>query len=76
MEKLTTRLSQEQFYKLFEHLPLNDTEKESVKNDYWNIYKAFVKNDVSSESAWLATRNIFAIKESQISDRIKSMKTK
>ena len=65
-------LSKKHFCELFDQLPLNDEEQEQIKTEYWGVYKIFLsQNDVDPQTAWLATKNIFIIKEPQIGERVK-----
>ena len=67
----TQPLSQEDFCELFEQVPLNEQERQDVKEIYWGIYQVCLENeDVSPTTAWLATRNTFLVKESQIKERM------
>ena len=70
----TLRMSKEDFVTLFNHLPLLEDEKSRLKTDYFKIYETFLDNDTEPTDAWLATRNIFIMKESQIGERQKSSK--
>jgi len=65
----TQELSQEDFCELFEQVPLNKKEREDVKIIYWGLYSALLK-EVSATDSWVTIRNMFAINESQIKDRI------
>ncbi len=67
----TQSLSREDFCELFEQLPLNDEERSDIKEMYWGIYTVCLANEeVSPADAWLATRNTFIAKETQIKDRM------
>ena len=71
----TKPLSLEEFCQLFEQLPLNDIERKYVKEIYWGIYEICLKNpEVSPTEAWVATKNTFILKESQIKERIELLK--
>jgi len=61
-----------EFMTLFSHLPLNDSEIEDLKTNYWEIYKTFLGNGTDPKTSWLAVRNIFAFKNQQIAERIKN----
>lgn len=67
------KLSLEDFLTLFSKLPLLPEEKEELPN-YHVIYETFLLSEVSPKDAWIATRNIFAIKNQQIAERIKAEK--
>jgi len=64
----------EDFMTLFSQLPLTEEEKTDLTG-YHQIYEAFVKADVTPKDAWVCTRNIFAVKNQQIGDRIKANQT-
>jgi len=64
----------EDFFTLFINLPLNEEEKNELFS-YHQIYTKFVEAEVSPKDAWIATRNIFAIKNQQIAERIKNEKS-
>jgi hypothetical protein len=68
----TLPLSKKDFMTLFSHLPLLPDEKDRLRNDYFKIYETFVDADTEPTNAWLATRNIFLVKETQIGDRQKN----
>ena len=53
------------FWILFAHLPLNEEEQSSLKNDYFVMYELFLKNEVEPETAWVAVRNLFVAKEGE-----------
>jgi hypothetical protein len=79
MEKIdpTKPLSIGEFCQLFEQVPLNDKERKDVKEIYWGIYEICLNNpEVTPTEAWLAARNTFIIKETQIAERIKIVKIK
>lgn len=61
----------EDFFTLFNQLPLLKEEKESLSG-YYGIYESFINAEVKPRDAWIAVRNIFAVKEKQIADRIKN----
>lgn len=64
------KLSLEDFLTLFSKLSLLPEEKEELSN-YHAIYETFLLSDVSPKDAWIVTRNIFAVKNGQIADRMK-----
>jgi hypothetical protein len=64
-------LSSEDFCTLFENLPLNEEEKIDLLG-YHQIYEAFITAEVKPKDAWIAVRNIFAIKNQQLVERIKN----
>jgi len=66
------KLPLEDFCTLLEaKLPLNEEEKMSLQ-DYYKMYEIFVNATVTPLDAWITVRNIFAIKNQQIADRIKT----
>ena len=64
----------EDFFTLFNQLPLNEQEKESLAG-YYGIYDSFINAEVKPRDAWIAVRNIFAVKERHIAERIKNSAT-
>jgi len=69
----TKPLNRKDFCHLFEQVPLNEEERNDVKEMYWGIYGVCLGNaDVSPSEAWLATRNTFIAKETQIKERIEN----
>ena len=64
------KLAIEDFNTLFEQLPLNEEEKNSL-DEYYKMYELFLQSDIDTERAWITVRNIFAIKNQQIADRMK-----
>jgi len=71
----TKPLTQEDFCELFEQVPLNEEERADVKEIYWGIYNVCLEHpDVSPTDAWLATRNTFMAKETQIKERMQQVK--
>ena len=64
-------LTVDDFLTLFEKAPLNEEEKLDLKGFYFPMYETFVQSDVTPENAWLAVRNVFVMKNPQITDRIK-----
>jgi len=64
------KLAIEDFNTLFEQLPLNEEEKNSL-GEYYKMYELFLQSDIDTERAWITVRNIFAIKNQQIADRMK-----
>jgi hypothetical protein len=66
----------EDFCQLFtEKLPLNEEEKLSL-NGYYMIYETFIDADVKPIDAWIATRNLFGIKNQQIKERLEQLNKK
>jgi hypothetical protein len=63
-------LNFDDFYVLFHQLPLNKKEKKSL-SEYYQMYTIFIGAEVKPIDAWVAVRNIFAIKNQQIAKRIK-----
>jgi hypothetical protein len=63
-------LSLEDFITLFNHLPLNEQEKQEVISDYYPMYKLFIESEVKAEDSWLAIRNLYVMKNQQIAKRI------
>ena len=71
----TQSLNLEDFCHLFEQLPLNEEERSDIKEMYWGIYQVCLANeDVTATDAWLATKNTFIAKETQIKERIENAK--
>ena len=71
----TKPLTQEDFCELFEQVPLNEEERADVKEIYWGIYNVCLEHpDFSPTDAWLATRNTFMAKETQIKERMQQVK--
>jgi len=68
------KLSLEDFLTLFSKAPLLSEERETLP-DYYAIYETFLLGEVTSKDAWVATRNIFVIKNQQIGERIKANQT-
>lgn len=67
----TKKLIKSHFCELFDQLPLNDQEKDDVKNIYWQLYLVCINNpEVTPTEAWLATKNMFIAKETQVGERI------
>jgi hypothetical protein len=65
-------LSLEDFCMLFtDKLPLNEEEKASLV-DYFKMYELFIKAELDPEKAWVTIRNIFAVKNQQLIERIKT----
>jgi len=64
----------EDFFTLFQQLPLTEEEKNDLFG-YHQIYTKFVEAEVKPRDAWIATRNIFAVKNQQIAERIKNEKS-
>ena len=65
----------EDFCTLFEErISLNEEEKSSLV-EYYEMYEIFLHAEVRPIEAWIATRNIFVIKNMQIAERIKNEKT-
>ena len=63
-------LIKEDFVKLFSPLPLLDNEMLELQNEYYSIYTKFIEGGVNPETSWLATRNIFIVKNNQIKQRL------
>jgi hypothetical protein len=74
LEKINVQLplSIEDFIAIFDHIqvPLTQEEKDRVKNEYFQMYTLFLSNETVPETAFIAVRNLFALKESQIGARI------
>jgi len=67
----TQPLTQKDFCELFEQVPLNEQERKDIKEIYWGIYSVCLDHEeVSATDAWLATKNTFIAKETQIKERI------
>jgi hypothetical protein len=64
-------LSLDDFFTLFDKLPLNEEEKTEICQFYYPMYQKFIECEVKTEDAWIAVRNIFAFKNQQIVERIK-----
>jgi len=62
-------LSPEDFLLLFEQVPLLDTEVQELNEFYFPFYKKMLECNVIPETAWVATRNVFIVKNSEISKR-------
>ena len=69
------QMSKEDFIVLFLHLPLVADEKARLESDYFKMYQTFLENETEPIDAWLATRNIFLMKEQQIGARQKNSST-
>ena len=67
---IETKMSEDDFKVLFSNLPLNEEEQASL-TEYYQIYAAFINASVSPQDSWIATRNIFIMKNQQLKDRIK-----
>jgi len=67
----TKKLTKKDFETLFSHLPLNLYEKERLRSEYWPAYEKFIEAGVDPKTSWIATKNLFVKKESQIGERIK-----
>jgi hypothetical protein len=61
----------EDFLTLFQNLPLNEEEKFELEG-FHKVYMTFLGAEVTPKDAWIATRNIFVVKNKQIGDRIKA----
>ena len=69
---ITQAIDKEEFCMIFEsQLPLNQTEKEKLRRDYFPMYALFVTNGVQPAMAFDATKNVFLSQETQIKERIK-----
>ena len=66
----TTVLSLEEFLILFSKLPLLEEEKRTLP-EYYEMYSTFLNADVNPADAWVATRNVFIVKNMQIGERLK-----
>jgi hypothetical protein len=55
-------MNEEQFLSIFSHIPLDEDDKNKIK-DYYKIYEGFINSVIDPNTAWICTRNIFAIKE-------------
>ena len=55
-------MNEEQFLSLFLHIPLDEEDKNKIK-EYYKIYKSFLDSEQTPNTSWICTRNIFAIKE-------------
>jgi len=64
------RLTQEEFCTLFSTIPLLENEKEELKLFYYDMYCTFLDSEVKPDQAWLATKNVFIVKNPQIGNRI------
>ena len=65
----TKTLELEDFITLFSRLPLDEEEHRSL-GEYYQMYETFLKADVSPENSWVATRNVFIVKNPKIGERI------
>jgi len=65
----------EDFLILFGHLPLLEEEKQELTDFYYPMYTTFLTSEVNPADAWIATRNVFTIKNQQIAERIKTIST-
>ena len=63
-------LSLQEFLTLFSPLPLNMEEKEGL-GFYFQMYEKFITSEIKPVDAWITVRNIFAIKNQQIAERMK-----
>lgn len=64
-------LTLEEFETLFSKLPLNEEEIKEL-HQYYKMYTLFINSDIDPEKAWVTIRNIFAIKNQQIAERLKA----
>lgn len=64
----------EDFMTFFSKLPLTEEEKTDLTG-YHQIYEKFVETEVKPKDAWIAVRNIFAVKNQQIAERMKNSTT-
>lgn len=62
-------LTFEDFNLLFSPLPLNEEEKRALP-EYFQMYTTFLSADVSPKNSWIATRNVFIVKNAQIGERM------
>jgi hypothetical protein len=67
---IKNKMSEDDFKVLFSNLPLNEEEQASL-TEYYQMYTTFITADVTPNDSWLATRNIFFMKNQQLKDRIK-----
>ena len=67
----TRLMNKEDFMFLYNHLPLNDSEKSALETEYFPAYEKFIEAGVDPKTSWLATRNLFINKNQQIGNRIK-----
>lgn len=66
------KLSFEDFFTLIAFkLPLLEEEKADLLN-YHKMYEAFLNAEVKPIEAWITVRNIYAIKNPQIGERLKA----
>ena len=72
---IDTPLLLEEFLLLFSHLPLTDEEKRELNEVYFKMYITFLEAETSPKDSWLATKNIFIIKNQQIAERVKANKS-
>ena len=59
------------FLVLFSHLPLNEAEVQSLEENYYNMYQLFIAAGTEPVDAWLATRNTFTARETQVGQRLR-----
>ena len=65
------KLCLEDFLVLFSQTPLLPEEREELPN-YHIVYETFLLGEIKPKDAWIATRNIFVMKNMQIGERIKA----
>jgi hypothetical protein len=70
---VNTEMTADDFCTLFEQLPLNDEERKSIREGDYAVYKAFLAAGVKPVDAWVAARNIFAVKNQQIKERMEHL---
>ena len=63
------KITFEEFYTLFSKVPLTSEEKNGLY-EYYQMYEKFLEVDVNPADAWIATRNVFVIKNNQIAERL------
>ena len=63
------KITFEEFYTLFSKVPLTPEEKNGLY-EYYQMYEKFLEVDVNPTDAWIATRNVFVIKNNQIAERL------
>lgn len=69
---ITQPIEKEEFCMLFEQqLPLNNEEKEKIRELYFPFYALCVTNGVEPAASFEATKNLFYSQETQIKERIK-----
>ena len=69
IDVVNEHLNFEDFSTLFKDLPLTKEERLELV-DYFKMYKTFLGSGVNPENSWVATKNLYVIKNPQISERI------